>query len=86
MADFNIGDEFNTFEDFEVRLKEFEAESFVKLWRRDSRTLAAAQTRIKRLKDANVDIKYAEATYCCVHGGRDFKAPCSGRRHGIPAF
>ena len=59
MADFNIGDEFNTFEDFEVRLKEFEAESFVKLWRRDSRTLAFAQTRIKRLKDANVDIKYA---------------------------
>ena len=46
------------------KLKEFEAESFVKLWRRDSRTLAASQTRIKRLKDANVDIKYAEATYC----------------------
>ena len=30
MADFNIGDEFNTFEDFEARLKEFEAESLEK--------------------------------------------------------
>ena len=87
MADFNIGDEFNTFEDFEVRLKEFEAESFVKLWRRDSRTLAAAQTRIKRLKDANVDIKYAEATYCCVHGGRDFKARTkTGERPNTSTF
>ena len=87
MADFNIGDEFNTFEDFEARLKEFEAESFVKLWRRDSRTLAAAQTRIKRLKDANVDIKYAEATYCCVHGGRDFKARTkTGERPNTSTF
>ena len=42
MADFNIRDEFNTFDDFKVRLKVFEGESFVKLWRRDSRTLAVA--------------------------------------------
>ena len=87
MADFNIRDEFNTSEDFEVRLKEFEAESFVKLWKRDSRTLAAAQTRIKQLKDANVDIKYAEATYCCVHGRRDFKAwTKTGERHNTSTF
>ena len=53
----------------------------------DSRTLAAAQTRIKRLKDANVDIKYAEATYCCVHGGRDFKARTkTGERPNTSTF
>ena len=74
MPEFNIEDKFVKF----VKL-------FVKLWRRDSHTLAAVQTRITCLKDASVDI--IRQSYNWVQGGREFKAQTiTGERPNTSTF
>ena len=49
----------------------YEKERFVKLCLRDSRSIKAAEGRVKYyLSD---DMRYHELTYLCVHGGKQFK-------------
>ncbi len=73
---FKIGDKFYSMGEFELKVEE---QAFVKLWRRDSRTISAARKRgIERpLKS---DLKYYDLKYCCIHGGRSFKPRGNGSR------
>ena len=73
-----IGDQFQTFEELEQKLKTYECTKFVKYWRRDSRTIATARKRVSRpLSDR---LKYYEVAYHCIHGGRKFTANGEGKR------
>ena len=77
-ANFAVGDTFASFEELEVKLKEYEESKCVKLWKRDSRTVQAARKRLNRpLSD---HIKYYEVVYCCIHGGKKFKSKGEGKR------
>ena len=75
---FHVGQQFSKFEDLEQHLKLYEEQQFVKFWRRDSRTIEAAQKRLNRsFRD---QLKYYELTYSCIHGGKKFKARGEGKR------
>ena len=75
---FYVGQQFSKFEDLEQHLKVYEQQQFVKFWRRDSRTIEAAQKRVnKPIRD---QLKYYEITYNCIHGGKKFKTRGEGKR------
>ena len=71
--DSSIGDTFNSFEELDEKIKTFEKNAFVKLWRRDSRTIERA-LRIAPKRQFNEALKYTAVTYNCIHGGRKIKS------------
>ena len=77
--DFQIGDKFHSFEDLERKIKQYETKHYVKLWKRDSKTIETAQKRLDRVLCKN--IKYYNLTYSCIHGGRSFKPRGEGKRN-----
>ena len=77
MDELRVGDKFQTFEEFETKLHEFEQKHYIQLYKRDARTVGAARKRVSR--PLSSEIKYYEIRYCCISGGAAFKA----RGHGI---
>ena len=75
---FHISDQFKGFQSLEKKKSSYETENFVKLWKRDSRSIGATQGRVKR--KLREEIKYYEITYACIHGGKKFKPRGKGAR------
>ena len=75
---FTISEKFRSFDDLRAKVSRYEKETFVKLWKRDSRTVQAAKKRMT--KHLSNDIKYYEVTYACIHGGKKFKPRGKGQR------
>lgn len=75
---FSVGQIFPSYEALESQIQNYEQVHFVQLWKRDTRTVQAAQKRMSR--PLNDRIKYYEITYCCIHGGKNFKARGEGKR------
>ena len=76
----SLGDEFETFSDLELRVREYEKVTYTKFRGRDSRTVAALQRRRARNINIKEELVYGEATYCCKQGGREFKSQTTGER------
>jgi hypothetical protein len=74
-----VGDSFKTCAEFECKLFDFERQNCVQLYKRDARTVSAAQKRVPNWP-LNYDIKYYEIRYCCISGGTTFKARGRGIR------
>ena len=74
---FSVGDKFPSFEQLEAKIKTYEEQNYVKLWKRDCRTIEAARKRMNRSLSEN--IKYYEVIYCCIHGGKKFKGRGEGK-------
>ena len=75
----NVGDIYNNFNELKLAIKEYEKSRFTSLYVRDSRTIDLAikkglQRYIKK------ELKYYYLTYCCYHGGRQFKSRSKGLR------
>ena len=69
---------FTSYEDLQTKVSLFEKQTFVKLWKRDSRSVEAASKCLNRaLSDK---LKYYEVTFYCIHGGKKFKAKGEGIR------
>ena len=62
---FFVGQQFSSFEELEQQLKLYKAHNFVQFWRRDSRTIEAAQRRVN--KAISEKLKYYEITYRCIY-------------------
>ena len=78
-SQFIVGESFKTFEELEAKIAQYKKENFVKLWKRDCRTIAAAHKRgIDR--PLNPSLKYYDIKYCCIHGGQTFKPRGAGKR------
>ena len=77
-AMFKIGDTFSSFEALESQMKEYEKTIGTRFWRRDSRTVAAAQCRLAR--PLSQSLRYYELRYCCMLGGQKFKSRSTGVR------
>lgn len=75
---FSVGEAFSNYDDLNSKITRFERKNFVKLWKRDSRSVEAASKRLNR--DLSDKIKYYEVTFCCIHGGKKFKAKGEGIR------
>ena len=78
---FSVGEAFSTFEQLEAKIKSYEERNYVKFWKRDCRTIEAARKRVNRSLSEN--IQYYEITYCCIHGGKKFKARGEGKRSSM---
>ena len=74
-----VGESFSSFEELQERIERYKQESFVELWRRDSRTIAAARKRGYD-RPINSSLRYRDVKYCCVHGGQTFKPRGTGQR------
>ena len=74
-----VGDTFTSFEDVEKAIKNLEAEQKVTYWKRDSRTLAAAQRFCINLPQ-NERIKYYTIKYTCIKGGKPHQSTSKGKR------
>ncbi|CAG5124035.1 unnamed protein product [Candidula unifasciata] len=73
MSIINVDDEFSSYEEVEQKIQELQETEKFKLWKRDSRTIAAAIKRMpKRL------------LYCCVYGGREKKDELRSMRQRCP--
>ena len=45
---FCVGERFKSYQQLEVKIQQYEQQHFVKLWKRDCRTIQAAQRRVNR--------------------------------------
>ncbi len=43
---FTVGETFRTFEEVEVKVKEYEKANFVQLWKREAKTIESAKKRV----------------------------------------
>lgn len=75
---FSLGDRFRSIDALEKKLKSFESSTFTKFWKREARTIEAAQKRIDR--HLNPDLKYYQLKYACIHGGQAFRPKSKGFR------
>ena len=69
---FFVRERFESFEQLQGRIQLYEQQHFVKLYKRDCKTIQAAQRRVNRVM--NKHIKYYTVTFCFIHGGKKFKA------------
>ena len=75
---FHISEQLKSFQSLQEKISSYETENFVKLWIRDSRSIGAAQGRVKR--KLSEEIRYYELTCPCIHGGKKFKPRGKGAR------
>ena len=66
-----VGKKFGSFADLERTITLFEEKIFVKIWKREDRTIEAAKKRIDR--HINPKLKYYELKYACIHGAQKFR-------------
>lgn len=78
---FTLGQKFNSFKELEDKIKSYQNERYVQLYRRDSRSIKAAQKRTpKKAVNVKPELVYAYLEYCCIHGGKKFKSESAGTR------
>ena len=79
MFRFQVGETFSSFDEFSRKVKEFEERSFVKLYKRSSRTIASTLRRAPK-KKYNQRLQYTEIDMSCIHGGKNFVSTSTGKR------
>ena len=75
----HIGKKFEDFSAFESAIECYQNAEYVQFWKRDSRTISAAQSRLPK-KSLNPRLKYYEIRYHCIQGGKSFKSKSTGMR------
>lgn len=83
MSIINVDDEFISYDEVEQKIQELQDKEKFKLWKRDSRTIAAAIKRMPK-RIFNPEVKYNELLYCCVYGGREKKDELRSMRQRCP--
>ncbi|KAI8782544.1 pyrimidine-specific ribonucleoside hydrolase RihA isoform X2 [Biomphalaria glabrata] len=83
MSIINVDDEFSSYDEVEHKIQELQDKEKFKLWKRDSRTIAAAIKRMPK-RIFSPDVKYNELLYCCVYGGREKKDELRSMRQKCP--
>ena len=83
MSIISVDDEFSSYEEVEEKIQQLQDTEKFKLWKRDSRTIAAAIKRMPK-RVFNPEVKYNELLYCCVYGGRETKDELRSMRQRCP--
>ena len=71
-VEFATGDTFESYDQFQKKLKEFEKKTFTKYYKKGSRSVEAAGKRLTK-KTLKEELKYAELTFSCINSGKNFK-------------
>ena len=74
-----IGQQFDDFSAFENAISQYHNNENVQFFKRDSRSLEAAKSRVSN-KTFNPRIKYHEVTYHCIRSGNNFKPRGTGKK------
>ncbi|XP_033102673.1 uncharacterized protein LOC117105594 [Anneissia japonica] len=75
-----VGDKFASFADVEKEIQQLEKHQWITYYRRDSRTIFGAKKRgLKRDIEVNDRLKFYEAKYACLKGGRMYKSTARRR-------
>jgi len=78
MDKFEVGDTFTSYSSLLKVKSAFEQKNFVQLYVSDSRSIKAASRRTSRT--INPLLKVYTVKFCCIHGGRKYKATGKGER------
>jgi len=70
---------FASYDELRSFVSDYQTDNKIQLYVRDSRTIAAAQKRLPK-RQLNASLQYYQITYCCIHGGRQYKSHGSGIR------
>uniref|UniRef100_A0A1X7USG1 ZSWIM3 N-terminal domain-containing protein n=1 Tax=Amphimedon queenslandica TaxID=400682 RepID=A0A1X7USG1_AMPQE len=76
---FSVGDLFTSFDELQQSVEKYQKKGSLQFYIRDSRSMEAALKRNTK-KQLKPDLKYAEITYCCIYGGKKYKATTKGKR------
>ena len=72
--EFRMGQCFDSFEQLEDYVNDFEKSNLFNLTRRDSKKLESAiKTKPRRLEGANEQLKFYYLKLCCNFGGKSYK-------------
>ena len=74
-----MGQLYSSYSDLEEKIKAFETATFVKVYKKESRTIEAARKRCPN-KNFSEDIKYSEVAFACIHNGKYKPNTKSGAR------
>ena len=78
MDKFEVGDTFTSYSSLLKVKSAFEQKNFVQLYVSDSRSIKAASRRTSRT--INPLLEVCTVKFCCIHGGRKYKATEKGER------
>ena len=76
---FQISEQFKSFQSLQEKISSYETENFIKLWTRDSRSISAAQGRMRRKLSEEIRC-YELMSYACIHSDKRFKPRGKGAR------
>ena len=69
MADFELGKLFHEYDELDGTMKHFEQENYVKLYKKESHTIEAAE-KGAQIKTLIQRLNYSEVAFACVHNGK----------------
>jgi len=76
-----VGASFTSFAQLEEAIEHLQDRESLSLYRRDSRTVEAAQKKgVKRASSVKQDLIYYSIHYACYHGGKKFSSRSKGSR------
>ena len=75
---FAVGDTFHSFEELSSAIRSYQITQKVQFYIRD-RTIEAASRRDMK-KTFKRELKCAEITYHCIHGGKQYKPTSKGKK------
>jgi hypothetical protein len=73
-----VNTKFNSYEKLKQSLTQFEKDSYIQLWKHDSRTIKCMKTRPPNKNFYN-DLVYGVLKLCCVHGDKDHKTSSTSK-------
>ncbi|KAH9360442.1 hypothetical protein HPB48_003056 [Haemaphysalis longicornis] len=79
-VNFSVGDKFSSFAEVEEKIDRYCSANYVKLWKRDARTIQAAKKRVGKIAAGISDVlKYQTVKFCCIQGGKKFTTQATER-------
>ena len=74
-----VNQQFSTIDELNDAVKAFEDYNFVKLYRKDTRTVTSFKKRCPN-RPIKEELGYSNLLYCCIHGGKKFKSRSTGKQ------
>ncbi|KAH9378517.1 hypothetical protein HPB48_015059 [Haemaphysalis longicornis] len=79
-VNFSVGDKFSSFAELEEKIDRYCSAIYVKVWKKDARTIEAATKRVGKIAAGMSDaLKYQTVKFCCIQGGKKFMTQATER-------
>ena len=75
-----VGKTFQTYNELERFVQNYQALNFIQLYKRNAQSIAAAEKRRTGSTKIKEDLKYNRINFSCIHGGKKFQTNSTGKR------